>query len=249
MVNTIDKLICYLSGPMSGYPEWNYPAFDKAKEILMDQGWEVLSPADFDREMGFNETSEAQPTKEDYEKFARNDVEAILKSNYVFVLPGWKKSRGACNEVRIAQWLGVPVGDFETKNIIVANGDDPWAGKPEEAEVETNIRARVLHTAESLVNGDRNAQYGDPRADFQRTARYWSIHIEGVLQRKCSELIHYPEISKLFFDGILDTWDVAIMMGQLKDSRLAWSPEKEDHWIDKAGYAACGAHCLGDDLR
>jgi hypothetical protein len=44
--------------------------------------------------------------------------------------------------------------------------------------------------------------------------------------------------------------DVAIMMILLKVSRLGWSPEVADHWLDVAGYAACGYDCsdaqLGD---
>jgi hypothetical protein len=45
-------------------------------------------------------------------------------------------------------------------------------------------------------------------------------------------------------ETLLDPHDVAIMMMQLKHSRLSWSPTKEDHWIDLAGYAACGWDCV-----
>ncbi len=33
------------------------------------------------------------------------------------------------------------------------------------------------------------------------------------------------------------------MMILMKLSRLATSPAKPDHWIDMAGYAACGGEC------
>jgi hypothetical protein len=34
--------------------------------------------------------------------------------------------------------------------------------------------------------------------------------------------------------------DVAAMMIMIKLSRIAWTPEDIDHWVDIAGYAACG---------
>jgi hypothetical protein len=85
-----------------------------------------------------------------------------------------------------------------------------------------NARTDVLATAEELVNGDRNVQYGDPRADFQRTAAMWSAYLG------CEVAAH----------------DVAAMMALLKVSRIRWSPTKQDSWVDLAGYAACGWDCV-----
>jgi hypothetical protein len=34
------------------------------------------------------------------------------------------------------------------------------------------------------------------------------------------------------------------MMMCLKISRISWVPDKEDNWIDLAGYAACGWDCV-----
>jgi hypothetical protein len=79
----------------------------------------------------------------------------------------------------------------------------------------------MLREAEALVDGDRNAQYGDPRQDFQRTAAMWSAYL-GV------------EVAP---------HDVAALMAILKISRIRWSPAKRDSWVDLAGYAACGWHC------
>lgn len=109
---------------------------------------------------------------------------------------------------------------------------------------ETNPRSYALDTAKDLVNGERNATYGDPIEDFRRTAAYWSIHIKAVMQRKSMYMgIELDESMNALLDQLLDPHDVAIMMMQLKHSRLGWSPYKEDHWIDAAGYAACGYDC------
>lgn len=87
-----------------------------------------------------------------------------------------------------------------------------------------NPRSHVLRTAESLVNGSRNAEYGSPTQDFERTAALWTAYLDGR-----SEIRPH---------------DVAVMMILLKVSRLTWSPAKEDSWVDLAGYAACGFECV-----
>jgi hypothetical protein len=84
--------------------------------------------------------------------------------------------------------------------------------------MKPNPRKHLLDTAESLVNGDRNVQYGDPNEDFKRIAKMWSILL-GVEVK--------PE-------------QVAMCMIAMKLSRLVWTPGKEDSWVDIAGYAACG---------
>ena len=38
--------------------------------------------------------------------------------------------------------------------------------------------------------------------------------------------------------------DVAVMMIQLKLARIKTSPEHADHWMDVAGYAACGGEVV-----
>lgn len=106
-------------------------------------------------------------------------------------------------------------------------------------------RRKLLLEAADLIDGDRNAAYGDPNQDFRRTAIYWSTHAGGVMRRKLSEKnIECSEQILNIIDTLLDPHDVAVMMTQLKNSRLAWSPEKEDHWKDGAGYMACGWDCI-----
>jgi hypothetical protein len=98
----------------------------------------------------------------------------------------------------------------------------------EEAEYR-NYRSYALRTAEQHVNGARNVDYGDPISDFRTTATLWAEYLRRVIERR---------------DGVdLQPHDVAAMMMLLKISRLSWSPEVDDHWIDAAGYAACGLDC------
>lgn len=99
---------------------------------------------------------------------------------------------------------------------------------PEEA---VNARASVLREAEHLVNGDRNAQYGDPNQDFARTAAMWKAYVGGLIERDGD-------------DWSLEKHDVAWMMVLLKASRSTVSPGKRDHYVDAAGYLACGYDCV-----
>lgn len=81
-------------------------------------------------------------------------------------------------------------------------------------------RTRLLADATEIINGDRNVQYGEPSQDFERTALLWTVYLSGR--------------------SVVQSHDVAAMMCLLKLSRITWSPEVRDHWVDLAGYAACG---------
>ena len=114
----------YIAGPMRGRPFFGFPAFDAAKKHLLEIGYNVISPADLDRECGFDpfaldpqpiDWNILPPTFSVEEAFDR-DVEAIKKSDYVCLLPGWENSVGAKAEYSIALWLG--------KKLINCDGSD-----------------------------------------------------------------------------------------------------------------------------
>ena len=90
------------------------------------------------------------------------------------------------------------------------------------------MRTALLRDADELINGDRNNQYGPPTQDFARTAALWSIYLDGK--------------------RMLDAHDVAVMMILLKISRISWSAETRDSWVDIAGYAACGFECVQEGV-
>lgn len=103
-----------------------------------------------------------------------------------------------------------------------------------------NKRSEILRMAESLVNGDRNRQYGDPQSDFLRTADLWETYLNGTHEKHMAAGLPEDVI-------MIEPHDVAVLMILLKVSRIAWSPEKEDSWTDLAGYAACGWDCASED--
>lgn len=87
----------YISGPMSGLPGFNYPAFNAQAERYRAKGWEVENPAEhFD---GVTDLPRRQYLEVDFASLA--DCSAI------HFLPGWQNSAGARAEYAIAQEYGL----------------------------------------------------------------------------------------------------------------------------------------------
>ena len=107
----------YIAGPMRGKKWFNFPDFDWAKECLMRAGWEVISPADLDREIGFDvkslppdtDWSDVSKLGFDLRAAIQRDVAAIRQCDAIFMLHGWSESRGAKAEKAVAEGLGLMV--------------------------------------------------------------------------------------------------------------------------------------------
>ena len=112
------------------------------------------------------------------------------------------------NNVRVELDLGNNIGvypeslELETPLVTVPDGYDD---------------RKILNIAESLVYGDRNADYGHPADDYERTAKLFSA-ILGV------------EVTKQ---------KAILCMIAVKLSRLVNDHTKRDSVIDIAGYAEC----------
>lgn len=98
--------VAYLSGPMTGYPDDNRPAFKKWTKHLRMLGYEVISPDELD---GVDPAAGSR-----WEDLIRRDIPHLTRCNCCFVMPGWRASRGATLETLILNQLGVPVFDVVT---------------------------------------------------------------------------------------------------------------------------------------
>ena len=101
-------MIYYIAGPMRGYPLFNFPAFDAASIFLRAYGHEVISPAEMDRDAGFD-PSVAAISDEEYEAALARDLEALGKCDGIYLLRGWERSHGARREVHKAIYLGLQI--------------------------------------------------------------------------------------------------------------------------------------------
>lgn len=106
--------IYYLSGPMSGLPEYNYPAFDRAAERLRAKGYTVVSPtevgSDLETKLG------AERFSLWYQDYVKANLIALLDCNAIILLPGWRDSQGAKLELHVAQVLGFEEFCYNERN-------------------------------------------------------------------------------------------------------------------------------------
>jgi hypothetical protein len=113
--------IFYIAGPMRGYDSFNFPAFDAATTAGRKLGYGIVSPAELDRDAGFDPATK-DVTEEDMRAIIARDVHAILtlkasRGDGIALLPGWKNSIGAAAEVALAKWMGLKIvntDDFTT---------------------------------------------------------------------------------------------------------------------------------------
>ena len=154
----------YIAGPMRGYKYFNFPAFDAAKAELVEAGYDVVSPADLDRDAGF--TPEILGSDYDWHDLNRcdfslmeaidRDVKALKTCDVIYMLRGWENSRGALAEKALAEWLDLLVM-FQK-------------------------REDILEEALRVTSGDRQASYGPPDQDFRRTADMWTGLFRDMLR-------------------------------------------------------------------
>lgn len=166
----------YIAGPMRGIKHFNFPAFDAAKERLLLEHYhaEIISPADLDREIGFDET--AFPADYDWIDLKKigfsiadavdRDVAAIKRCTAIYMLNGWEKSKGACAEKALAEWLGIEVMYEPT----LSDG------------------YRFVRVGEPMETGDEWFERGEWVATRFKTHMNQPLNIGAPLRRKIPEL-------------------------------------------------------------
>tara|TARA_R110000737_G_scaffold276905_1_gene283703 strand:+ start:110 stop:490 length:381 start_codon:yes stop_codon:yes gene_type:complete len=107
----------YIAGPMRNHDDYNYPAFDRQQKVLEAQGWNVINPAEMDRDDNKlpcePNTFDPKNNYEDHE-FMRNalkrDMIAICEQcTAIYMMSGWENSSGAKAEQALAKALGLRV--------------------------------------------------------------------------------------------------------------------------------------------
>lgn len=88
----------YLSGPMTGMADLNFPAFHAAAARLRAQGFDVVNPAELNPDPGA-----------EWHACMRADIKALCDCDAIYMLPDWERSKGAHLELHIAHRLGMEV--------------------------------------------------------------------------------------------------------------------------------------------
>lgn len=87
-----DEITLYLSGPMTGILDFNFPMFDRVAATLRHRGWRVVSPADFGHKPG-----------DTWESHLQRDLFLVGQCDALVQLPGWEESKGATLEHLVAE--------------------------------------------------------------------------------------------------------------------------------------------------
>lgn len=239
----------YISGPMRGLQDFNYGTFTEVEEALYRWRTTLAGLDDF------NVTNPARnfngDTSLDIATYMSRDLQQVLDADTIVLLPGWRDSEGAKLEVRVA--LATAKRFYEASAHQFA-GTDPLNDPPRVEWTFTEItgpldhepagnigtpRAAVLAEASRLVTGDRNVQYGEPTADFRRSAEAMS-----AFGYRVTELSGAAAPCSTCGSRALVSHDVAVLMSTVKISRIMWNPTQRDHAVDLAGYAACLYECV-----
>lgn len=84
----------YISGPMTGYPGFNYARFFEIEDLLAGYDIECFNPASRGRQIGWKHAD-----------YLRDDIINLSSCDTILVMQGWSESIGALEEVRIGRML------------------------------------------------------------------------------------------------------------------------------------------------
>lgn len=107
---SMQSITWYIAGPMTGLPDYNYPAFHEAEAWIREHlgHGEIINPA---TEFNGDQTLPR-------EVYLRRALENVARADALFLLPGWQSSQGACIEVIAADAIGAGI-------VTVTRVDDP----------------------------------------------------------------------------------------------------------------------------
>lgn len=92
----------YLSGPMTGMPDLNFPAFNAQAARLRAKGLPAVNPVEINPDPGMG-----------WHQCMRRDLQALLSCEKLALLPGWQRSQGAHLEMHVAHRVGIEITNVE----------------------------------------------------------------------------------------------------------------------------------------
>lgn len=125
-------MLVYLSGPMTGLPNENYPAFHEAAARLRAIGFDVLNPAE----------TAGGATHLPRHIYMDVDIGYVKAADAVVVMQGWRNSDGAKLEAIVASSMDKPVFTYDPRTGLGSLVSlDGWAVETTETPVEVDFDA------------------------------------------------------------------------------------------------------------
>lgn len=126
--------VYYLAGPMTGYPQFNFPLFEETTQRLRHLGFKIISPhetdpPDIQKIAWFSPDGQLDEHDkiggETWGDILSRDVKLIADEiDGLFVLARWYESKGARLEVFVAMSKDIPV---YSADYVSSPGDMHWA--------------------------------------------------------------------------------------------------------------------------
>lgn len=99
----VSKRICFLSGPITGMPDYNRAAFTEAERLVQIAGYETINPNRIaDHVFRVYRIQGKEPVWSDFMRFT---VKKLCEADLVYQLEGWRQSRGAKVERLLAKYI------------------------------------------------------------------------------------------------------------------------------------------------
>jgi nucleoside 2-deoxyribosyltransferase len=121
-MDSIKEKKVYIAGPMRGFEDFNYKAFNDAAWDLHEKGYTVISPVTIDIEEGITKGEMEDRTTQEWMK---RDLPMMLECDAVVTLPKWAFSEGAMIECQVAMLVGMPIYQYPNGEIIYHPERDP----------------------------------------------------------------------------------------------------------------------------
>ncbi len=136
----------YIAGPMTGIPNLNWPAFDRAEAIMRDMGvaWAYTNPAELDRRLGLSVKHNV-----DLATLLASDFRYLVNCDAIVLLDGWGHSKGANCELAVARMMGMPA-------YVLIEGPEGWVlvetfARPSQSVLDAVLTERTAEAAERHV--------------------------------------------------------------------------------------------------
>lgn len=109
-----EPLAIYISGGITGVENWQdiFMAAEKDLFLHLHARFFIFNPVKIakDLESSFKVNIGRMPT---YTEYMREDIKILARCNAICMLPGWKRSKGARLEYRIAKILNMQILEFQ----------------------------------------------------------------------------------------------------------------------------------------
>lgn len=235
----------YIAGPMSGVPDFNFPAFHSAAKFLAAAGYDVVNPADLD----------GGDTSKPWNYYLKRDLPLLAGCDAIALLPKWEKSAGTCLELLNAIQMGHSV--FELTALTPTDANEPTRWIMGEIIDRQELHYMLVDCVDPILN--RNAkEVGVTRSDrsnppvlklvakdaapeeWESVCQEAERIINGDRQADYGHPLYDFTRTGRMWGAILSTPDipadyVALCMAALKISRQCNKP-KRDNIVDAVGY-------------